>query len=69
MNLVNHALSVAIGVILGAAVVWWVRPDSPGGAAFIVVVSTLICFTVGAIATLLSRPSMRGGSDSEGDKP
>ncbi len=62
MNLVNHALSVAVGVILGAGVVWWVRPDKPAGVAFIVVVSTLLCFVLGASAALLSRLVGKSGN-------
>lgn len=67
--MLNHALSVAVGVMLGAGVVWWVRPDNPAGVAFIVVVSTLLCFALGAIGSLVGHLlARRDGSGGKGDK-
>lgn len=69
MSFVNHALSVAIGVILGAGVVWWVRPDKPAGVVFLVVASILICFTLGVVGSLLSRLAVGHRSNGRGDGP
>jgi hypothetical protein len=56
-------------VILGAGVVWWVRPDNPAGVALIVVVSTLLCFALGAIASLAGHLlARRDGAGGKGDR-
>lgn len=51
----NTAFAVAIGLILGIAMVWWVRPDTNAGTVFIVVATTLFCFVAGALLTFIGR--------------
>lgn len=59
-------LAAAVGVILGIAMLWWVRPDTNAGAMVIVVTVTLLCFIVGVIwqtiSTWLRTKFSRGGS-------
>jgi hypothetical protein len=50
----NYTLAGAIGLILGFAVVWWVRPDTSAGAVFLVVTATLCCFIAGSILHFVS---------------
>ena len=45
----NRAFAGAIGLFLGFLMVWWVRPDTSGGAVFLVFATTLVCFVVGSI--------------------
>jgi hypothetical protein len=40
----NNALAAAVGLILGFALVWWVRPDTDAGVVFLVFATTLVCF-------------------------
>ena len=51
----NSAAGVVIGVLLGFAMVWWVRPDTSAGTVIIIVTTTLICFAVSLIATLIGK--------------
>jgi hypothetical protein len=44
-----HALSTAVGLLVGFAVVWWVSPDA-SGAVFLVLCAVLICNVIGAVA-------------------
>ena len=47
-------LAAAIGLLLGIAMVWWVRPDSSAGAVFIVVAASAVCFAASvALAYLM----------------
>jgi hypothetical protein len=43
------ALATAVGFLLGCSVVFWVRPDTDAGAAFIVVVGMLLCLVAQAL--------------------
>src|SRR5271157_4133527 len=45
----NHVFATAVGLILGIAMVAWIRPDTPAGAVFAVVGTTLICFVLGSL--------------------
>jgi peptidoglycan/LPS O-acetylase OafA/YrhL len=45
----NHAIAVAIGLIFGFVMVWWVRPETSAGAIFLVFATTILCFVLGAI--------------------
>jgi hypothetical protein len=51
----NYAFAAAIGLFLGIAMVWWVRPDTNAGTAFIVVASTIFCFVAGAVLTFVGK--------------
>ena len=55
----NHALAVAVGLILGFVMVWWVRPDTSAGAVFLVFATTTFCFVAGSILQLIGN-SVRG---------
>jgi hypothetical protein len=50
----NHALAGAIGLFLGFVMVWWVRPDTSGGAVFLVFATALVCFVAASILRILS---------------
>ena len=52
-ELKSLGLASAIGIILGIAMTWWVRPDTKAGAVFIVVTMVLICVVVGAVFNFL----------------
>jgi len=54
-RMLNSAAGVVIGVLLGFAMVWWVRPDTSAGTVIIIVTTTLICFAVSLIATLIGK--------------
>jgi hypothetical protein len=46
--------AAAFGLLLGIAMVWWVRPDNNAGAIFLVVAATAICFVAGvALSSLM----------------
>jgi apolipoprotein N-acyltransferase len=51
----NYAFAAAIGLFLGIAIVWWVRPDTNAGTAFIVVASTVFCFILGVVLTFVGK--------------
>jgi hypothetical protein len=65
----NNAFAVAIGLLLGFAMVWWVQPDPATGAVFIVVASTLVCFITSVVLTVVgklfaaARGRSAGGTD------
>jgi hypothetical protein len=48
-------LAAAVGVILGIAMLWWIRPDTNAGAVVIVVTTTLLCFIIGVIWQTVGR--------------
>ena len=45
--------AAVIGLIVGIAMVWWVRPDNNAGAVFLVVAATAICFVAGVALNFL----------------
>jgi hypothetical protein len=49
---------VAVGVVLGIAMVWWVEPATSAGAVFVVVATALVCF-VSSVALNLIRGLFR----------
>ena len=51
--MIKATLSAAIGLLLGIALVWWVRPDAQAGAVFIVVAATLIGSVIGALISFV----------------
>jgi hypothetical protein len=51
----NYAFAAAVGLLLGIAIVWWVRPDTNAGTAFIVVASTFFCFISGVVLTFAAK--------------
>jgi len=63
----NYAFAASIGLFLGIAIVWWVRPDTNTGAVFIA--STVFCFISGAVLTFVgklfgaARGRSAGGND------
>lgn len=63
----NYISGSATGFILGIALVWWVRPDTNAGTAFVLVTSTILCFAVGGllkfIAQLFQNRVQAGGND------
>jgi hypothetical protein len=54
-TLKSYAFATAIGLILGFAVVWWVRPDTNAGTVFIVFAATLFCSVVSVILNFIGR--------------
>ena len=68
--MIKATQSAAIGLLVGFALVWWVRPDAQAGAIFIVVVATLIGVALGALISWLQ--GLRKTSDAgreTGGKP
>ena len=65
----HYPFVAAIGLVLGFAMVWWVRPDTNAGTIFIVVACTLFCFVAGVALTLIgklfgtARGRSAGGND------
>ena len=65
----NYAFAASIGLFLGIAIVWWVRPDTNTGAVFIVIASTVFCFISGVVLTFVgklfgaARGRSAGGND------
>jgi hypothetical protein len=45
--------AAVFGLLLGIAMVWWVRPDNNAGAIFLVVAATAICFVAGVALNFL----------------
>lgn len=45
--------AAVIGLIVGIAMVWWVRPDNNAGTVFLVVAATAICFVAGVALNFL----------------
>ncbi|TAW03857.1 hypothetical protein ELI20_37265 [Rhizobium ruizarguesonis] len=45
----NASISGLIGVILGVVLVWWVRPDTSGGTALLLVASIITVVVVAQI--------------------
>jgi hypothetical protein len=69
-TLSNYIFAAGIGLFLGIAIVWWVRPDTNAGTVFLVVASTLFCFIVGVVLTFVAkligtarRPAAGGNDD------
>jgi uncharacterized membrane protein YdjX (TVP38/TMEM64 family) len=56
----NYAFATAIGLFLGIAMVWWVRPDTNAGTVFIVIASTLFCFIAGVVLTFVVKLFRKG---------
>ena len=46
--------AAVFGLILGIALVWWVRPDNNAGAVFLVVATTAVCFAAGIALNFLT---------------
>lgn len=42
------ALYSAIGAVVGVLLVWWIQPETPGGATFIVTLATLLATVLGS---------------------
>ncbi|KJC52973.1 hypothetical protein UP09_01160 [Bradyrhizobium sp. LTSP885] len=63
----NYAFASAIGLFLGIAMVWWVRPDTSAGTVFIVVASTVFCFIASVVITFVGKLFLKapaaGGHD------
>jgi uncharacterized membrane protein len=51
----SYATSATIGLLLGFATIWWVRPDTSAGAVFLVLAITLVCSVIGTIVNVASR--------------
>jgi len=51
--MLKHASLTLIGLVLGALLVFWIRPETDGGTAFLVVVGMLFSNVVGAICMRL----------------
>ena len=51
----NYTTAAAVGLILGFAMVWWVRPDTNAGASFLVVASMLLCFVLGIALPIVGK--------------
>jgi hypothetical protein len=49
-TLKTYGFVIAIGLILGIAMVWWVEPEQ-AGAVFIVVATVLVCFVASVVLT------------------
>ena len=47
--------AAVIGFLLGIAMVWWVRPDNPAGAVFLVVATTAVCFAASLLMGLFRK--------------
>jgi multisubunit Na+/H+ antiporter MnhG subunit len=62
--MVKATLAAAIGLLVGVALVWWVRPDASAGAIFIVVAATLVGSVVGALLAFIR--SQRAARDGGG---
>jgi protein-S-isoprenylcysteine O-methyltransferase Ste14 len=62
----NHALAVALGLVLSVPMVWWVQPDSDAAVGFLVLVTTLVCWVAASILfSILGSRKLRGASDGE----
>jgi hypothetical protein len=46
-NMRKFALLTLVGLLLAAVAVWWIRPNTNGGTAFVVVASILLVNVVG----------------------
>jgi uncharacterized membrane protein YccC len=44
----KHAISTAIAALLGLALVWWLQPETNGGAGLVFAVCLLVCNAVAA---------------------
>lgn len=64
--LLTNAFSTSLGLFLGIAIVWWVRPDTNAGTVFIVVASTVFCFILGVVLTFVGKLFAKGRSRSPG---
>jgi hypothetical protein len=66
----GHLLATAIGIILGVALVWWVRPDTGAGTALIVVIAVIVCFvTRSVILAMVGLFRKYGASSRAGKSP
>jgi hypothetical protein len=61
LSFMNYAGAPAVGLILGFAMVWWVRPDTNAAAVFIVVATIIgllaAKFVLGFVRKLVGRSS------------
>jgi hypothetical protein len=46
--------ALAVGLLLGIAMVWWIEPDS-NGAVFLVVTSIISCIAIGYVLRYVLR--------------
>jgi hypothetical protein len=44
-----YTFSVALGLVLGFVLVWWIRPTTNSGTVFIVSASTILCSLVSVV--------------------
>ncbi|WP_284271247.1 hypothetical protein [Bradyrhizobium iriomotense] len=64
----SYVFAAASGLFLGIAIVWWVRPDTNAGAAFIVVVATTFCLVSGVVLSFLGKVFAKARGRSAGEK-
>lgn len=51
----RHIILTFFGIVLAIALVAWVRPETTGGTAFLVVITLLAVNAIGAIVGLMRR--------------
>jgi hypothetical protein len=53
LRLKMYSFSLALGLVLGFVLVWWISPTTNQGAMFIVAASTICCLLVSAVANFV----------------
>jgi hypothetical protein len=48
-----YTFSIALGLVLGFVLVWWIRPTTNAGAVFIVSASTILCSLVSVVVNFV----------------
>jgi len=48
-----YTFSIALGLVLGFVLVWWIRPTTNSGAVFIVSASTILCSLVSVVVNFV----------------
>ncbi len=60
----NYGITGGVGLILGVALVWWVRPDTSPGTIFLIFVVVIACFVARSIGLALFKLKRRYGFSS-----
>jgi hypothetical protein len=55
----KHAVLTLLGLVIAALIVAWIRPNTNGGTAFLVVVTILLVNAIGAAIVQLSESRRR----------
>jgi hypothetical protein len=58
----NIGIASSIGIIVGGLLIWWVRPDTAGGTAFLILAAILACNLVRALFSLFGSGGSLGGN-------